>query len=358
MERIVLSLYAIVILAGSAFAEPRVSLLEALHVAEIRTARAASEWNLQEYDGEMHYRIEVPDDDSTHIVWVHAHHGRVSSVYERSGDKTYVSYRWPGVRVVAHRGGAYMGPPENTIAAFEKAIAIGADLIEIDIRETRDGHLVVIHDTTVDRTTNGSGYVSEMTLEEIRALDAGSWAGEEYAGAKVPTLKEALETMKGRIDPDLDFKAGDIDTLIRVVNEVGIASRCTHAGSWERNEIISQLEPRIRIRPTISYTTQIQELCRRLKPALINMDWKAVTEENIRMVHLEGAEAFVNTLGSADVLGYARIAALAGADYIQSDRPDLVIEMLEELGLKYDRSLDVEEPVQPLRNPRLGYPLR
>lgn len=99
--------------------------------------------------------------------------------------------------VQAHRGfsEAY---PENTLLAINQAFDAGADQVEIDLAVTRDGELVVLHDHTVDRTTDGSGAVSSYTLEELQQLDAGSWKNPAYAGQKIPTLEQALLAAKGR----------------------------------------------------------------------------------------------------------------------------------------------------------------
>ena len=99
------------------------------------------------------------------------------------------------VIVVGHRGTKKFAP-ENTVAAFNKAIEMGARSIEMDVRATKDGEFVVMHDPFVNRTTNGRGLVSQMTLAEIRALDAGSWFGPEFAGERVPTRPAKL----GRAD--------------------------------------------------------------------------------------------------------------------------------------------------------------
>ena len=93
--------------------------------------------------------------------------------------------------VVAHRG-ASMEAPENTLPAFKRAIELNCHYIEIDVQQTLDGEVVVIHDTTVDRTANGSGMVKEMELAELKSLDAGSWFSEKFAGEKIPTLREVL----------------------------------------------------------------------------------------------------------------------------------------------------------------------
>ena len=100
----------------------------------------------------------------------------------------------PEKGLCAHRG-AMTHYPENTLIAFQAAIDQGAHMIEFDIHLTRDHHLVVIHDETVDRTTNGQGAVADMTLEELRGLDAGSWKDPKFAGEQIPTLQEVLEMM-------------------------------------------------------------------------------------------------------------------------------------------------------------------
>jgi len=99
------------------------------------------------------------------------------------------------VLVIAHRG-ASGHAPENTLAAFKKAVAMGAAFIETDLQLSRDARFVAIHDATLNRTTNGKGAVHDMTLSDLRRLDAGSWFGSEFAGERIPTLEELLEFSK------------------------------------------------------------------------------------------------------------------------------------------------------------------
>lgn len=96
---------------------------------------------------------------------------------------------------IAHRG-ASGHAPENTLAAFRKAIAQGVTFIETDLQLSRDARFVAIHDSTVNRTTNGRGPVHDLTLAELRNLDAGSWFGSEFVGEHIPTLEEILEFSK------------------------------------------------------------------------------------------------------------------------------------------------------------------
>ncbi|WP_106766140.1 glycerophosphodiester phosphodiesterase [Paenibacillus faecalis] len=97
----------------------------------------------------------------------------------------------------AHRGASGVCP-ENTMAAFRKALELGATGIETDVQMTKDGKLVLIHDETLQRTTGVQGWVKDYTLEEIRKLDAGSWFSEEFRGERIPTLEELLELTKDR----------------------------------------------------------------------------------------------------------------------------------------------------------------
>src|SRR5438105_4409260 len=94
--------------------------------------------------------------------------------------------------VVAHRG-ASGAAPENTIAAIRLALEAGADMIEIDVQQTREGEIIVFHDATLGRTTNGRGIVKKKMLSELRELDAGSWFAKKFTGEKIPTLDAVLE---------------------------------------------------------------------------------------------------------------------------------------------------------------------
>ena len=101
--------------------------------------------------------------------------------------------------IIAHRGDSATRP-ENTLNAFRQALSVGADLVELDVQLTKDGQVVVLHDVTVNRTTDGNGSVREMTLAEVKKLEAGypSRFGAQYKGERVPTLAEALEALRGK----------------------------------------------------------------------------------------------------------------------------------------------------------------
>lgn len=120
----------------------------------------------------------------------------------------------PARGLCAHRG-AMETHPENTIPAFQAAINAGAQMIEFDVFLTKDNKMVVIHDATVDRTTNVKGKVSDFTLEEIKKLDAGSWKSAEFAGIQIPTFHEVLDIMPYNIWLNIHVKGkGELPSMI------------------------------------------------------------------------------------------------------------------------------------------------
>lgn len=114
----------------------------------------------------------------------------------------------PDRGLCAHRGDMDKCP-ENTLAAFRQAISVGSPMVEFDVWMTRDKRLVVVHDAAVDRTTNGKGKVSDLTLAQIRRLNAGLWKSPQFAGERVPTLDEVLKLMPGNIWLNVHLKGGD-----------------------------------------------------------------------------------------------------------------------------------------------------
>ncbi len=138
----------------------------------------------------------------------------------RAGDGATLAQAAKRVRqLVAHRESS-SDRPENTLASYRRAIEAGATANEVDVRTTRDGVLVSLHDADVKRTTDGKGSVRELTLAELRRLDAGSWFDRKFAGERVPTLREVLELCRDRADVLLDLKETGEEYIRRVVAEV------------------------------------------------------------------------------------------------------------------------------------------
>ncbi len=237
-------------------------------------------------------------------------------------------YTWPGPESVAHRGSVTLAP-ENTLAALEAAIEHGASRAEIDVRTSRDGVLVLMHDATVDRTTDGTGRVEQFDVAELARLDAGSWFGDGFADQGVPTLRRALEVMKGRIHPDLDLKAAEPEAVVTLLRDLEMVEGSTvFARDWTDVERLMALEPGISVRPSLpDGPGGLDRLVEALDPPIVNIDWRNFAPDLVVEVHRQGRLAFVNTLGEGD--GRSRIleALAAGADFVQSDHTALMAEL-------------------------------
>ncbi len=136
---------------------------------------------------------------------------------------TLVWSLWRGLKtrkkpfVIGHRGSSGTAP-ENTLASFHQAIDAGADMVELDVRLTKDFFLVVLHDRDVRRTTNGSGKIWNLTLEELRRLDAGSWFSPEFTGERIPTLRQVMELLPQNVLLNMEVKT-DGDPRKRIAME-------------------------------------------------------------------------------------------------------------------------------------------
>ena len=140
------------------------------------------------------------------------------------------------VRIAAHRGNSKYYP-ENTLIAFRSALSMPVDQLEIDLHMCKDGHIVMMHDHTVDRTTNGTGRVRDLTLAQLKELDAGSWKGEQFAGTQIPTFIEFLEMLKDYPEMTVNVELKDYpredpewarisaDKSIALIEEYGLADR-------------------------------------------------------------------------------------------------------------------------------------
>jgi len=216
---------------------------------------------------------------------------------------------------IGHRGARFY-EPENTLRSFRKALELGVDAVELDVRRTRDGEIVVIHDAEVDRTTNGKGLVSELTLKEIKSLDAGK-------GEKIPTLEEVLDFLDKRVKILMELKeAGIEDAVLKLVREKGLENNVV---------IISFLENALR---------RIRELDKNVETGLIYVrhenpvktalelganyvmpHYRFAHSALIKRAHENGLKVIVWTVNNEEEV---REYAEKGVDGITSDRPDIL----------------------------------
>lgn len=241
------------------------------------------------------------------------------------------------VIVVGHRGTTRFAP-ENTLAAFEKAIDMGARSIEVDVRMTRDGEFVIMHDPWVDRTTNGTGLVSQMTLAEIRKLDAGSWFSPKFAGERVPTLREALRAVKGRTAVDIDFKSGpdnSAELITQILDEEGFddGSLVTvFVRAWNYKKM-KPLPQRYALRPHFQNAAHAAQAAREDGVEIMGLRRRGFSFAAARAIADNNLVLFANVMGGHDDAEGFNDSLRAGARFIQTDRLDLLVPWLAERGV-------------------------
>jgi len=211
--------------------------------------------------------------------------------------------------------------PENTLAGIRAAIALRADAIEIDLHCTRDAVPVLIHDETVDRTTDGTGAIAELSLRQARHLNAG-------AGERIPTLREVLDEVAGRALMVLEIKAFDIEEeVLAVVRRAKALDWCAvHSFRPRIVERVRQLEPRM---PCSLLTggdgakdsKKLFALALSINAQGVAVNHESVTPELVRAAHLRELRCSTWTVNARS--GVRRVAA-AGVDAITSDYPDRV----------------------------------
>ena len=245
---------------------------------------------------------------------------------------------FPDFRVCAHRG-SQMFAPENTIPAFEYAIGFGANIVEVDVRSTADGYLVLMHDDTVDRTTNGTGLVEEMTLEEIEELLIdGSEFGDLYPDLHVPTFAEALATMKGHAWVDIDVKTDDLQQIVDEVNDADMHDEVMAfcSGFTEVDGFLA-IDPTFPVMPRASTPEEVQTIVDTYDPPFVEIDNGCSDPTSIALIHGDGAAAFIDTLGNEDVralfgdlTGWYDLM-VSGIDIIQTDMTHMLVPFVATL---------------------------
>jgi glycerophosphoryl diester phosphodiesterase len=230
--------------------------------------------------------------------------------------------------VVAHRGSSAVAP-QNTFAAFEAAWRAGAAMIELDVRLAADGEIVVIHDDAVDATTDGSGLVSELTVAELRALDAGSWFAPAYAGQRIPPFGEALTFLADHDGSDLlvELKGvwapHDAARLAAAVDAAGVSSRVVvQSFSPQTVAALRDVAPHLRRGWLVEQRHEsLLEVCAELGAIACNPSLAMVMADRglVALLHRAGLQVMVWTADDVD-----EWAALVhdGVDAIITDRPD------------------------------------
>lgn len=239
-------------------------------------------------------------------------------------------------KIFAHRGSAGTHP-ENTMAAFNEAFKVGADGIELDVQLTKDNQLVVIHDATVDRTTNGKGKVRDFNLQELQKLSAGAWFSSKYKHEKIPTLTEVLEWMADKdllLNIELKYPTSDLNHFEEKVlqdiktfnfeNRV-IISSFNHDGLKK----VKQLNPRLEC--GILYLKRLHEpwnYAKTIGAQAIHPIWKVTDEEIIKQAVKNDITVRVFTVNKKKhLIHFIKIACPA----IITDYPERAIKIRDRM---------------------------
>jgi len=244
------------------------------------------------------------------------------------------------VTITGHRGAAGLAP-ENTLAAIRKGISLNVDRIEIDVQQTADGVVVVMHDETLDRTTNGEGLIKDKTFLEIRKLDAGSSYSPAFKGEKIPSLEEALQTVNGQCYLIIEIKKGNdfypniVENTIDLIKKYNAQDWCImHSFNIDVLIKANQLMPDLRLHRLWVYKFRGLPLIYDGSFNALNIEKYPFIEEYsimynfanmgiINQLHEQGKKVNVWTVD--DNIHINRLINL-GVDGIITDRPDLVTD--------------------------------
>ena len=227
--------------------------------------------------------------------------------------------------VIAHRG-EHLRHPENTIAAFQGAVDAGADFFELDVRTTADGKLVLMHDESVERMTDGKGLIGNMTFEEIRKLDV--------RGARVPTFDEALEFARGKIGVYVDSKRISAVDAVAAIERHEMQDHVVIYGGAKYLKEVSALRPKMKVMPEAGNPATLQALLEALPLKVAAFGAGDFNDETIAVARQAKLDIYVDRLGAADNQSSWQDAVDRGATGIQTDHPAELVAYLKAKGYR------------------------
>ncbi len=241
------------------------------------------------------------------------------------------------ILIAAHRA-MHTRYPENSLAAIQDAIDHGIDIVEIDVRTTRDGKMVLMHDSDIERTTNGQGKVADLTWQQLQQYRLKTRRN-DTAVYRIPTLREALTLARGKIMVDLDIKGAYVKPLVAMVQHTGTARQAIffHSGTAVLDSVLL-LDSTLLIMPRAHDTLELHKLLQRYDPPVVHIDDSFFTPDVVAAIRNDGARVWINALGTPDVLakagiktGYEKLVK-KGANILQTDHPALMNRYLTKKG--------------------------
>ena len=239
------------------------------------------------------------------------------------------------VKIAAHRG-ANRYAPENTLPAIRAAARIGVDFAEIDIRTTRDGKHVLLHDGSLNRTTQAKGNVRALTFEEATKLSAGIWFGKPFRETRVPSFDDSLTSLGDKMGIYLDAKDIAPGPLNAAIRHYHLEDRHVVYQSVNYCDNIRKLDPMVRTLPPLRRLNQLDTIAA-IKPYGVDAEWSILSKEMIAKCRENGIQVFSDALGENETVEQYQKAIHWGIDCIQTDHPLRVLRAIELLAAKKPR---------------------
>ena len=244
------------------------------------------------------------------------------------------------ILIAAHRA-LHTKYPENSLIAFQHSIDSGVDIIETDIRTTKDGKLILLHDGTVDRTTDGKGELRDFTFDELQKLELDK-ESEDPNNHKVPLAEAALNLAHGKIMIDLDIKDVFVKHLVNLVHKTHTEEQVLFFDSdFAVLDSVLLLDSTLMLMPRAHSLEEVRVIIEKYHPPVIHIDPSFFTKEVVNTIKASGARVWINALGFADAkaliglvdTGYSPLVE-GGANIIQTDYPLTLHEYITEKNLR------------------------
>jgi glycerophosphoryl diester phosphodiesterase len=237
--------------------------------------------------------------------------------------------------VIAHRGD-HARAHENTLTAIEQAIMAGVDYVELDVRRTVDGHYVLMHDSTVDRMTDGHGKVSELTLPQLQSLRVRDLKRPHIPADRLPTFNEALIAIKDRVNLYLDFKDGDRAAVAKAIRNAGVTKQILvydGADSVEEWHRVAPELPLIVSPPQgVKTPQQLANFASKLGVEVLDGAWKGYSLEMVTAAQKAGVQVWPDIQSAQEDSNYFEKVLALGLTGVQTDHPEELIRWLTPQG--------------------------
>ena len=266
------------------------------------------------------------------------------SLFSQKSDLKYILREFNNpesktILIAAHRG-AHIGNCENSILSTKQSIKLGVDIIELDVKVTKDGVPVLMHDGQIDRTTNGKGKVEDYTLAELKQFRLRNWLG-ILTDETIPTFEEVLKVTKGKIMIDIDLKTGTLEPIVEVVKRMEVQNQVFYFDDdYDALISIRKMDEKSIFMPRAYSYEMADSALKCFSPVVVHIDPSFYSEKVTNLLRKNNARIWINALGEADaMMRYGDMEevfeklTIYGANIIQTNEPAMLLEYVRAIGL-------------------------